>query len=478
MEKIILLLLATCFSFIGNAQDGAVDLSFYPGMGANNSVRKTAIQTDGKIIIAGDFSSFNGISRNQIARLNTDGSLDTSFNPGTGANSRIHALAIQTDGKILIGGFFTNYNGTNINRIARLNIDGTLDTSFDVGTGTGIVNVIKIQTDGKAIIGGSFLSYNGITSNYIARLNTDGTLDTSFATGTGANNEVLCISIQTDEKIIIAGKFTSYNSVTRNYIARLNADGSLDTSFDPLAGTDSYPVLATAIQTDGKIIIGGGFITYNGTQCGGIARLNTNGSIDFSFFLGGYVGSAVGFGGMPVRDIAIQQDGKIICVGKFWQYHGVSKKGIARLNTNSSLDISFDPGMGPTEPGISVSQDVFTTAIQTDGKIIVGGPFTFFNSISRVRIARLNATYLGVNEQIANNNDVVIYKYNNTLHIESANNQIYSVQIHDLTGRQVYENKNVNNTELVIDNLKISEQILIVKIVDENNVVFNKKIAF
>ena len=188
-----------------------------------------------------------------------DGSLDTSFDPGSGANSWVYELAIQPDGKILIGGNFTTYNGTGRNSIARLNADGSLDTTFDPGTGAdNYVLGLAIQSDGKILIGGAFTTYNGTGRNSIARLNADGSLDTSFDPGAGANGFGYALAIQADGKILIGGDFTSYDGTGRNRIARLNADGSLDTSFDPGTGADNYPV-ALAIQPDGKILIGGGF---------------------------------------------------------------------------------------------------------------------------------------------------------------------------------------------------------------------------
>src|SRR5207249_1691942 len=133
--------------------------SFDPGTGANNTVYTSALQADGKIIIGGDFTSYNGTARNRIARLNTDGSLDTSFNPGTGSNNNVFTMALQVNGKIVIGGDFTTYNGTSRNTIARLNTDGSLDTTFNpAGTGaTYEVAAIVLQADGKIVIAGDFM---------------------------------------------------------------------------------------------------------------------------------------------------------------------------------------------------------------------------------------------------------------------------------------------------------------------------------
>jgi uncharacterized delta-60 repeat protein len=282
MKTKFILTLVTWFAYLTMtlAQTGSIDHSFNPtdigfgnGDGANNWVRSTVLQPDGKILIGGSFTAYNGTTRNSIARLNADGSLDASFNPGTGANDWVHSIALQPDGKILIGGKFTAYNGTTRNRIARLNTDGSLDASFNPGTGADHwVNSIALQPDGKILIGGEFTAYNGTTSNYIARLNTDGSLDASFNPRTGADHWVNSIALQPDGKILIGGYFDTYNGTTRNRIARLNTDGSLDASFNPGTGANDG-VRSIALQPDGKILIGGLFTAYNGTGRNRVARI-------------------------------------------------------------------------------------------------------------------------------------------------------------------------------------------------------------
>ena len=386
-NKIIILavLLFTVLSFNAKAQPGAndptfnpIDIGFSNGDGANGIVYSNSIQSDGKIIIGGNFTSYNGIARNYIARLNADGSLDGTFNPGTGANSTVYTISIQNDGKIIIGGSFTFYNGTIINRIARLNADGSLDETFTVGTGAsgGTVLTSSIQSDGKIIIGGSFTSYNETAINRIAQLNADGTLDGTFNSGTGANNAVRTSTIQSDGKIIIGGSFTSYNGTAINYIARLNADGSLDGTFTVGTGANAS-VFTIFIQSDGKIIIGGDFTSYNGTTRTRIARLNADGTLDGTFTVGTGANNTV-------YTSSIQNDGKVIICGYFTTYNGTARNGIARLNADGTLDGNFNVGTG-------VNNIVWTSSVQSDGKIIVGGGFTSYNGTSRNYIARLNA---------------------------------------------------------------------------------------
>jgi len=129
--KLLLLLLLLGTSLGLQAQPGTLDTAFDPGLGADNDVFTTAIQPDGKIIIGGQFTAYNGTTRNRVARLNADGSLDTAFDPGSGANNTVLTSALQSDGKIIIGGEFNSLNGTNIRAIARINADGSFDKSFN-----------------------------------------------------------------------------------------------------------------------------------------------------------------------------------------------------------------------------------------------------------------------------------------------------------------------------------------------------------
>lgn len=369
------------------ASDGSVDLTFNPTSGASSNVLNAALQSDGKVLIAGDFINYNNTLVTEIARLHTDGRLDTSFNldaGGKGANSTVRGLAIQNDGKIIIGGNFTMYNGVARLRIARLNSDGSLDTSFDVGSGvSATVYEIAIQNDGKVLIGGDFTTYNGVARKNLARLNSDGSLDTSFDAGSGASNAVRSIALQSDGKILIGGDFATYNGISRPGIARINANGSLDTSFNPGSGTNGG-VNSLALQSDGKIIIGGQFTTYNGANRNTIVRINSNGSLDTSFNPGS--GPAITNATAYLLDVTIQSDGKVLICGNFTGYSGVAANQVARLNTNGSLDITFSSGSGAGNAAI-----VNKVVPQSDGKLVIGGYFTLFNGAWRGRAARLNS---------------------------------------------------------------------------------------
>ena len=371
--------------------DGTLDTTFTTntGTGFNNSVYSIAIQSDGKLVMGGDFTTFNSVTVNRIVRLNSDGTRDTTFttNTGTGFDNNVNSIAIQSDGKIVIGGGFTIFNGVTVNRIVRLNSDGTTDTTFTTNTGTAFndaVNSVAIQSDGKLICGGVFSTFNGTTANGIVRLNSDGTRDTTFTTNTETvfNSVVNSIAIQSDGKIICGGFFTTFNNVTVNRIARLNSDGTRDTTFTTNTGTAFNGIVySIAIQSDGKIVIGGFFTTFNGTTVNRIVRLNSDGTLDTTFT----TNTGTAFGGI-VYSIAIQSDGKIVCGGAFTTFNGTTVNRIVRLNSDGTRDTTFT-----TNTGTAFNQAMRSIAIQSDGKIICGGDFTTFNGVTVGRIVRLNS---------------------------------------------------------------------------------------
>jgi uncharacterized delta-60 repeat protein len=346
-------------------------------------LRSIAIQPDGKILCGGDFTTYKGLTENYIIRLNSDGSKDLTFNNFIGFDNQVAIITIQPDGKILCGGFFTSYKGVSANRIIRLNPDGTKDTTFNYGTGFngvggfGVIS-ITIQPDGKILCGGGFNTYKGISANRIIRLNSDGSIDATFNYGTGFSFfGIDSITLQPDGKILCGGAFTTYKGVSANRIIRLNSDGSIDATFNYGTGFDS-DVKEIAIQPDGKIICGGQFNQYKGVSANNIIRLNPDGSIDTPFNYG------TGFNN-NVDTIAIQTDGKIFCGGVFDTYKGVIENGIIRLNPDGSKDLTFDNSIGFN------SQNVKSITIQPDGKILCGGAFTEYKGYVNNRLIKLNS---------------------------------------------------------------------------------------
>jgi uncharacterized delta-60 repeat protein len=322
-----------------------------------------AVQADGKILLGGSFTKIAGQDRDRIARLNGDGTLDSAFNPGVSGS--VNSLAVQGDGKILVGGAFTTVGGQTRNRLARLNVDGILDTGFSPGA-SNTVYALAVQADGKILIGGSFTALAGQTRNRIGRLSADGTLDSGF--NPGASSTVYSLSVQADGKILAGGAFTTLASQTRNRIARLNADGTLDSNFNPGADAQVY---ALAVQADGKILVGGSFSTLGGQVRTNICRLNADGIVDSGFDPGA---------NNYIDTLALQSDGKILVGGDFTILGGQARNYLGRLNADGTLDSGFSPRADYT---------VFTLVVQPDGKVLAGGYFLTLDDHERWGIGRL-----------------------------------------------------------------------------------------
>ena len=391
-----------------NSED--VNFYFQRTSGFNSSVISTEIQSDGKIIMGGLFTSFNGNTRNRLLRLNSDGTEDSSFytNLGTAFSGfflgqDINSIIEQPDGKILIGGNFNSFNGNTRNFLIRLNSDGTEDTSFYGNLGTGFnarIFSVHLQSDGKILVGGQFTSFNGNTRNRLIRLNSDGTEDSSFYTNLGTAFPGFFIGVnaireQSDGKIIVGGNFSSFNSLSRQRLIRLNPDGTEDTFFysnlSSLGSAFNSSISGISIQTDGKIIITGTFTSLNTSTRYGISRLNLDGTEDSTFYTNlTSSGDGTGFrNGSPIVS-SIQSDGKIIVAGAFTDFNnlgGNNRNRIVRLNSDGTEDSSF---YSPITPGFNA--DVFSVEIQLDGKILLGGSFTTFAGNTRNFSIRLNSS--------------------------------------------------------------------------------------
>ncbi|NBU82276.1 MAG: hypothetical protein EBS55_11575, partial [Flavobacteriaceae bacterium] len=362
--------------------DGSIDPLFQQGQttGPNKRVLTIAIQNDNKILLGGIFDDYNGTPSSGIVRVNTNGYFDGTFYVGTGFSStvgklEVRKIIIQSDGKILVGGFFDDYNGTFTNRIIRLNIDGSVDNTFLYGTGfDGAVNDIFVLSDEKILIGGEFSDYNGDGSNYIIKVDSNGIIDNSFVIGTGFDGDVRSVVAQSDNKVLVGGDFSSYDGVGSNYIIRLNSDGSVDGTFNIGTGFDDI-VYDIVLQTDEKILVGGIFTSYDGNTANSIIRLNSDGSVDGTFNPGS------GFNNI-VRSIELQTDGKIIVCGDFTSIDGNTRNRIIRLNTDGSIDNSFNIGTGFDDFTLDI-------AIQTDNRIIVGGEIKDYNGTALNYVVRL-----------------------------------------------------------------------------------------
>ncbi|MDN4165643.1 immunoglobulin domain-containing protein [Cytophagales bacterium LB-30] len=363
----------------GGNRRNPVPLNAYGNLTLNNgagvvggNITRMAEQADGKVIIVGSFTEVRGITRNGVARLNVDGSLDESFSSGTGFTGVPYAIAIQSDGKILIGGDFSQFNGQAQSRLVRLNSDGSKDNTFTPLSLNNSVNDLVVADNGSIFVAGGF----GLTGgNGFTKLTSAGLQDGTFSTSGGANGAVSRIHLYPDGKIFLVGAFSSFNGNTSVAKAvRLNADGTVDTNFTTSSGGvgfDTYQVNTVAVQSDGKLLLGGNFPYYQRggvtTNSRGLIRLNTDGSFDGTFqYNNGFNINAA------IYDIILHPSGQIAVAGSIAAYSGTTVNGLAYFNDNGS----FIP---EAISGSNFNGVVNDLMLREEGKVVVAGTFTNYN---------------------------------------------------------------------------------------------------
>ncbi len=277
--------------------------------GGEGSIDELVALRDGRFYVRGSFSRILGAGRAGLARLNADGTLDDTFRPPE-LDGPVLSMAAQADGRLVIGGEFTVVEGAGSSGLARLNLDGTRDASFVVGAGFlplgGGINTLAVADDGVIVVGGLFTSYQGRAAAYVAKLSRSGSLVPEFSPPT-VRGVPYALATAPDRKVYLAAANVEQGGVVRsNTIVRLLADGTVDRSFD--AGS-AGPCRRILPQADGRVLVAGQFTNFAGTGPSGFARLNENGSIDTSF----------GFRLGPNEDVAgIAQtpDGKLLLAGR------------------------------------------------------------------------------------------------------------------------------------------------------------------
>ncbi len=481
------------------AQDGSLDLSF----GISGKVlttfgsiadygRALKLQSDGKIIVSGsiDNSTFNFA----VARYKVNGTLDSTFSADGRANADFGltndyntSCAIQSDGKIILAGY-TYISGVNYNAsLVRFNGDGSLDNSFDsdgkLTTSLEIwedyIYTIALQADGKILIAGS--SSNGIDLDFaIARLNSDGSFDTSFDLDgklfidlNGNDDEIFAMVVQPDNKILIAG----YSLLVSGYdfaIVRLNSDGSLDNSFDfdgkatTSVGVNADFGRALTLQADGKILLAGS--TNNPTADFGVVRYNTNGSLDLTFDVDGKATFDLGSSNVDdARGIVTQTDGKFVIAGS--SFDGTDQLyGMIRCNSDGSLDNVFDSdGIVTTDFGFG-NNNGYALDIQTDGKIVVAGEsYNGFNW--DFSLARYNGASIGIQE-INSTSSLNLFPNpsNSSINLSSTKSlNKASIKIIDLTGQVILFQQNASGNNFTFDISNFSNGLYFLEVNEEGN---------
>ena len=365
---------------------GALDPRFAPDIapGPNQSVEAIAVLPDGSMYIGGSFTQISGATHYHVARLKKDGTVDTGFSARVGgANSDVAALALQPDGKLLVGGKFSQVNGTAMQGVARLNPDGSLDPSFQSGIDAD-VSQFKQQSDGKIVVMGHFYASDHNVYTCLTRLNLDGSVDPTFqgqATITADTSVVyrytFALAIQPDDKILLGGAFVDVNGQGGKTLVRLNADGTTDPEFYPAVDlSNNNTIDALCVRADGTILVGGYFQSVNATAVQNLALLDgAHGGIYTSFK-----------GGTPedVYSLLSEPDGTIVVGGIFTEFDGVPRQGLVHL----AADGTISPYV-TNETGVNGS--VYALYQQTDGKVIVGGSFSNINGAMRNYIARLSS---------------------------------------------------------------------------------------
>lgn len=382
------------------AADGDLDTSFGSGGklttsfgGTDDEASGIFVQPDSKIVTVG-FTNASGGYDFALSRYNSDGSLDTSFGSNGKVSSNFGASddqafagVLQSDGKIIAAGL----SGGDC-AVARYNTNGSLDTSFgnggivttDFGANPDEAFSVLIQPDGKIVIAGTDSQFAFV----LARYKTNGSLDTSFGTNglifndlnnAAGHNAARDVLLQSDGKIIAVG-FSDKNGKNINYdfvLIRYTTNGSLDTSFGSsgVVFTDFSGAIdqafAGTLQPNGKIIAVG-LATISGTTNFGIARYNTDGSLDTSFGTGGKVTTNFGGTAAQARAVSIESDGKILVSG-FTTISGTTLFGIVRLNSDGSLDTSFGTNGKVTTNFGGSTNEILSMFMQPDGKIDVSG---------------------------------------------------------------------------------------------------------
>lgn len=354
------------------AQSGSIDSSFQVGAGFNGPPWCVEVDAQNRILVGGEFSHYNGSPRVRLARLNGNGLVDPTFDPGLGPNNSVLGIKVQPDGKLLIVGAFTQYRNVPRPGIVRVLPDGSLDPTFQPTVVQAVppVFALALQTDGSPVIGGSFDWFAGAAHPRLARLDSVGALDTTF--NPAADHDVYALALQPDGRILVGGLFTSLSGMSRSFLGRLESSGAVDNSFVGLADGE---VDAIALQPDGKVLIGGFFQNYAGVAASRIARLMPNGQPDPGFQTG------AGANG-PVWTVAPDGSGGILLGGAFTQVDGVPRSRLARLRPSGQLDATFSPSAGANGTVLGLTRYGF-------GMIVIVGAFSTYDSVSSRGIARV-----------------------------------------------------------------------------------------
>lgn len=371
-------------------------IPFNSGTGFDGSVSALTVDVghDYEVYAAGSFTTYNGTAVSRLVRLHSNGALDTTFETGTGplgGNVNTIRTSLDGSGSIYIVGGFTSYDGTSINRVARILRNGRLDPSFNIGTGfSSGVQRIALLDDGtnRMYLCGGFTSFNSVTTGGLVRLNFDGSRDMTFVTGTGVSAG--CTGITTprgsaadNAAYLAGGTTTTYQGTLIYNFARIAEDGTLDLTFGRLFGGGSTAYgTSTSFESPKRIyVVGKKATTYNGVARQGITALGSDGAVDGTFD----PGTGLGVVGNVIYDVSETSEGKIYAAGDFSTFNGSPAVRALRLFHDGSVDTAFATGTG-------FDNQTYLAVPLEDGskRVYYFGPFTAYQGIPVGRIVRLN----------------------------------------------------------------------------------------
>jgi len=366
--------------------DVILPFSSYLNTNPNSTVNSIVIDSSDNIFIGGIFTTYKSVPANRIVKVNnTDGTRDPNFDIGTGFNFEVNTLALDDEGNLYCGGVFTSYNGTSLNRIAKLNaVTGALDTNFTIGSGfSSTVYDIVVSDNQRIFVAGAFTSYNGQSLSYIAKLNTtDATLDATFSTSITISSTVYGILPDGIDSIYLYGTFGNVNGDAAASMVKLNATtGAKDTVFDTSTGFSSSVLHASLYN--GKIYAFGPFNNYknvnplvSANNCVKLKLPDLTPDLNFT--------STTLFSS-KVRKMITDGNNSVYACGDFFYYNGTYRPRLVKFNeTTGDLDTTFVPA--------EFNNNINDLHLYGADGLFCGGGFVTYDSQTANRIIKLSAT--------------------------------------------------------------------------------------
>ena len=406
--------------------DGSLDASFVTSFNSQSEAINLLVQPDGKILVAGAAFLTNGATNLGLVRLLPSGALDPGFSAPAGLQAYStysyfgDILQLQADGKILYGSN-SGPTGSRGPQVGRLNANGSADPTYPALTTNSPPFSLTLLSNGRLLVGGNFSNAAGIANRTLVQLTGVGALDPSFQPFIQAAGLVNDVVRQADGKLVVGGSFLEIGSQAANGLARFNPNGTLDASFAPAPGVPGHRILDLALQPDGAVLAANGTAvvrylstgatdnTFNasalsgipsrvlvqpdgrilvasfGSSSGVLVRLLANGAADASFSP-----TAAGPGSLStVQTVELQANGKILVAGFYRPLAGGPEiTTVVRLEANGVPDLSFT---GSSFGGANSGSILNSLVVQPDGKVLVGGRFSAYGNTPRASVLRLNA---------------------------------------------------------------------------------------